>query len=255
MQLHKSLQHLDVEVIPGGQKGRWEKSDFQYYSISQPFLFLKNNRDIKTPRRRFMITEHNVEPRRQGEENHISPMKAFLNLNLCFSTFLSCLCPYSYWALSTASGGNLNSWPVLVVLPPRGDKEQLEPNPHRLLFVRGLFGRRRAFGGKIHSWSQAAVTVSLILFVVYQDPWSWSGIVSVLCNVQMKPGIHRLSILCFLWKDCWEEKECWLSWNKQQNRIAITFLDYLDDDLRAFLLHWVFVTALYPILAPAAKSN
>lgn len=47
-------------------------------------------------------------------------MKAFLNLNSCFSAFLSCLHPYSYRALSVESGSNLNSWPVLSVSPPWG---------------------------------------------------------------------------------------------------------------------------------------
>lgn len=101
-------------------------------------------------------------------------------------------------------------------------------NPHRLLFVKGLFGRRRASGGKINSRSRAAVAAPLILFVVPQDPWSWSSIVFVLCIIQMKPGIFRLSLVCFLLKDCWEEYRV-LAYMKQTTNFgtAITFLNYL----------------------------
>ncbi len=74
-------------------------------------------------------------------------------------------------------------------------------NPQRLLSVRGLFGCRRAFGGKVNRCSRSAVTASLILFVVHRAPWSPSSIVFVLCIVQMKPGIFRLRVLCFLWRD------------------------------------------------------
>lgn len=74
-------------------------------------------------------------------------------------------------------GSNLNSWPMLNVSPHRGGKtvhttndKQLKQNPDRLLSVRGLFGHWMGFGEKVNSWSQAAVTASLIVFGEHQGP-------------------------------------------------------------------------------------
>lgn len=125
---------------------------------------------------------------------------------------------FSTWILSSSEsmfvpllipGSNLNSWPMLNVSPPWGgrhpsDGKQLKPNPDRLLSVAGLFGHWLGFGEKVNSWSQAAVIASLIVFVEPQGPPSRSCIISVLCIVQIKSGIFRHGVFCFLWK-AWVE--------------------------------------------------
>lgn len=158
------------------------------------------------------------------------------------------------------SGSNLNSWPKLSVSPPWGgetlrltDEKQLKPNPRRLLFVRGLFGHRRGFGGKVNSCSHAAVTASLIMFVVHQGPQSWSCMVFVLCIVQMKPGIFRLSVLCFFVERLRRVQRVSAYKKQTTNLYCNNILGLFGRWLGGFLLHWVFVTVLYPILLSAAK--
>ena len=76
----------------------------------------------------------------------------------------------------------------------------------------------------------------------------------MLCIVQTKPGIFRLSVGVFF---CGKVERSTESVGLQETNnelcIAITFLDYLDDGLGAFLLHRVIVTVIYPILVSAAK--
>lgn len=97
-----------------------------------------------------------------------------------------------------------------------------------------------AVGGKVNSCFQAAVTASLILFVVHHDPHPVSSLCFVLFqwNQEFFWLLRCWFFFCFLWKDTVEmlrgsTRECWLTWAKQ-TCIAITFFDYLDDDFGGF---------------------
>lgn len=83
-----------------GRKKESEKTSyFQYLHLKAITLFsLENNEIIQE------ISKHLRET-----------MRAFLHSNSCFSAFLSCFCSYTHCELSMPSGGNLNSWPVLIV--------------------------------------------------------------------------------------------------------------------------------------------
>lgn len=186
----------------------------------------------------------NPEDRVEEKEKRFPSWKAFLNLNSSFSAFLSCLCLYSYRALSIGSGSNLNSWPMWCVFAPWGgetvrwtDEKQLKPNPHRLLLVRSLFGYQRVFGRKSqqllsccgHSFSDhVCCTSGAMILILYR-----------LCVVYCSNDARNFQAFCvfFLWGEIVERsRRVQLTGNKQQTCIAITVLDYLDDDLGDSLL-------------------
>lgn len=139
------------------------------------------------------------EPRRQGGGTIFPPWKHFSTWIPVFSAFLSCLFPYSYRPPSVKSGSNLNSWPMRSVSPPWGGGNGVfewwknsSDWTHTVSFLSEVC---LAVGGKVNSCFQAAVTASLILFVVH--PWSSSCIVFVFCIVPLKPGIFLTFVLFF----------------------------------------------------------
>lgn len=136
---------------------------------------------------------------------------------------------------------------------PKGGKNSQKSEPHTGSFLSEVCF---AFGVFFRGWG-GGLTADLGLRP--QLLWSRSLCAEVhryclwASYVHMKP----VSVFgVFLRPGCWEEeKHRRPPRNKQETCVAITVLDYLDDDLRESRLRRAFVIVLRPLLASAAKLN
>lgn len=239
MQLHKGLQHLDVEVISGGEKEGGEGIFFQYCSMSSHIF----------PQRKWKwsrITTNTMWTKNTGWRKNIFPPWKHLSTWIpFFSAFLSCLWPYSYsyaeriWkqfkqlasadCFSTPQGRKREAWLM---------KNSLNQTYRGSCFLRGLFGHQRGFGGKNqhppsgwgprfsdHVCCTSRPMILYLLCIVSK----WNHVSSKFCDFWPKTQWKR-----------WEGyRECWLTRNKQKKNPCIC-----NNNLRLFGGRIVFPSPL-----------
>lgn len=223
--------------------------------------------DIKTPQRRFKITLNTMWTLKTGwgkpyflHESISQPEFLFLSIPDVFVSLFTPGTERGVWkqfkqlanaeCFSTLRGGNgaTDRWKTAKTKPTQA------PFCQRLVWPPEGFWRKsqqllsgcgRSLSDPVCCTSGSAILILYCLCGVYCSKWNQE--------------FFRLSVLCFLWRDAVERLrrvQRVSAYTKQTtNLYCNNILGLFGRWLGAFLLHRVFVTILYTILASAAKSN